>query len=321
MLAVTPPGRGERVRRAAPRRPVPHRPAGRGRRGRPRGSRPTAPRAGCGGRPRPAAAPLVDAGVPVARAWDVAEAHRLLHGGWSATAGQCWAAAHGIPVDEVPAPPTGDLFEFAADAPAHRGRHARRRRRAPARRPRGVAARPGAPGARGREAALETAHLQHDAAAATSVRLVGTVLSESAAAVLCLELRRDGLPIDRARTEQLLADAVGPAAGDRGRGAGHPARPRRARAAARARPGVDRPAQPRPGARAAARRGGRRAEHPQVGARAVPHGAPAGRRPARLAPGRADRHDLRLPVARRARRAPTTGCAGGGRRATARPAG
>jgi len=31
------------------------------------------------------AAPLVDAGVPVARAWDVAEAHRLLHGGWSAT--------------------------------------------------------------------------------------------------------------------------------------------------------------------------------------------------------------------------------------------
>ena len=60
-------------------------------------------------------------------------------------------------------------------------------------------------------AALGTAHLQHDAAAATSVRLVGTVLSESAAAVLCLELRRDGLPIDRARTEQLLTDAVDPA--------------------------------------------------------------------------------------------------------------
>ena len=32
-----------------------------------------------------AAAPLVEAWVPVARAWDVAEAHRLLHGGWSAT--------------------------------------------------------------------------------------------------------------------------------------------------------------------------------------------------------------------------------------------
>ena len=142
-----------------------------------------------------AAAPLVDAGVPVARAWDVAEAHRLLHGGWSATAGQCWAVAHGIPVEDVPAPPTGDLFEFAADSP-----------------PTGADTLVDTAGhlRAWAEATLETAHLQHDAAAATSVRLVGTVLSESAAAVMCLELRRDGLPIDRARTEQLLADAVGP---------------------------------------------------------------------------------------------------------------
>jgi DNA polymerase I len=154
-------------------------------------------------------APLVDAGVPVARAWDVAEAHRLLHGGWSATAGQCWAAAHGIPVDDVPAPPTGDLFEFAADAPATEADtlvdaagHLRGDHEEWLRDPAHLQA--------WAQAALDTAHLQHDAAAATSVRLVGTVLSESAAAVLCLELRRDGLPIDRARTEQLLADAVGP---------------------------------------------------------------------------------------------------------------
>ena len=156
-----------------------------------------------------AAAPLVDAGVPVARAWDVAEAHRLLHGGWSATAGQCWAAAHGIPVAGVPAPPSGDLFEFASEAPTTdadslvdpagylRGDH-------------DEWLRDSAHLEAWAQAALETAHLQHDLAAATSVRLVGTVLSESAAAVLCLELRRDGLPIDRARTEQLLADAVGP---------------------------------------------------------------------------------------------------------------
>ena len=156
-----------------------------------------------------AAAPLVDAGVPITRAWDVAEAHRLLNGGWSATAGQCWAAAHGIPLDGVPAPPTGDLFEFASDAPATaadavvdaagylRGDHDEWLGD-----PEHLEA--------WAAAALETAHLQHDAAAATSVRLVGTVLSESAAAVLCLELRRDGLPIDRARIEQLLADAVGP---------------------------------------------------------------------------------------------------------------
>ncbi|HEU5240651.1 MAG TPA: DNA polymerase [Ornithinibacter sp.] len=156
-----------------------------------------------------AAAPLVAAGVAVARAWDVAEAHRLLHGGWSATAGQCWAAAHGIPVDTVPPPPTGDLFELVSgraptdphvllDADGHlRGDHEEwlrdtRHLEAWAR------------------AAVETAGLQHDAAAATSVRLVGTVHSESAAAVLCLELRRDGLPLDRARTEELVAASAGP---------------------------------------------------------------------------------------------------------------
>jgi DNA polymerase-1 len=156
-----------------------------------------------------AATPLVDAGVPVARAWDVAEAHRLLHGGWSATAGQCWAVAHGIPVDDVPAPPTGDLFEFAADAPhtaadtlVDAAGHLRGDADDWLSDPDHLRA--------WAEAALETAHLQHDMAAATSVRLVGTVLSESAAAVLCLELRRDGLPIDRERTEQLLTAAVGP---------------------------------------------------------------------------------------------------------------
>jgi DNA polymerase-1 len=156
-----------------------------------------------------AATPLVDAGVPVARAWDVAEAHRLLHGGWSATPGECWAAAHGIPLDDVPAPPTGDLFEFAADvgpaspdslldAAGHlRGDHEEWRAdhahlEAWAR------------------AALETAHSQHATAVATGPRLTGTVHSESAAAVLCLELRRDGLPLDRTRTEQLVAAAAGP---------------------------------------------------------------------------------------------------------------
>jgi DNA polymerase-1 len=156
-----------------------------------------------------AATPLVEAGVPVARAWDVAEAHRLLHGGWSATAGQCWAAAHGIPVADVPGPPSGDLFEFAAASGAEhaeglvdhtghlRGDHeewlADRGHLEPWVR-----------------AALETAHLQHDAAAAASPRLVGSVLSESAAALLCLELRRDGLPLDRRRTEELVGLAAGP---------------------------------------------------------------------------------------------------------------
>ncbi len=159
-----------------------------------------------------AAAPLVDAGVTVARGWDVAEAHRLLHGGWSATPGQCWAAAHGIPLDGVPAPPTGDLFEFAAeggppdpDALLDGGGHLRgdhEEWRADPAHLRAWA-----------DAALETAHAQHDAAVATGPRVVGTVHSESAAALLCLELRRDGLPLDRERTEQLVAESAGPRPG------------------------------------------------------------------------------------------------------------
>jgi DNA polymerase-1 len=156
-----------------------------------------------------AVAPLVEADLTLARAWDVAEAHRLLHGGWSATAGQCWAAAHGIPLDAVPAPPTGDLFEFAADrtpldpealvdGDGHlRGDHESWRRD-----PHHLQA--------WAQAALETAHLQHDTAAATSVRLPATVYSESAAALLCLELQRDGLPIDRETIEHLITGAAGP---------------------------------------------------------------------------------------------------------------
>ncbi|MFQ6170463.1 DNA polymerase [Oryzobacter sp. R7] len=156
-----------------------------------------------------AATPLVAAGVAPARAWDVAEAHRLLHGGWHVTPGLAWAAAHGLAAHDVAAPPTGDLFELVSDRavadPASavlpdghlRGDHAEWLRD------------PGHLEAWAR-AAVETAHLQHDAAGRTSTRLVGTVHAESAAALLCVELLRDGLPLDRARTEELVADAAGP---------------------------------------------------------------------------------------------------------------
>ena len=42
------------------------------------------------------AAALASAGVPVARCWDVAEAHRLLVGGWEATPQVAWAAARDL---------------------------------------------------------------------------------------------------------------------------------------------------------------------------------------------------------------------------------
>jgi DNA polymerase-1 len=119
------------------------------------------------------------------------------------------AAAHGIPTDTAPAPPTGDLFEFAseaaplaADALVDGAGHLRGDHESWLRDPAHLEA--------WARAALETAHRQHDAAAATSVRLPSTVYSESAAALLCLELQRDGLPIDRETTEALIAGAAGP---------------------------------------------------------------------------------------------------------------
>ena len=63
------------------------------------------------------AVPVVAAGLSLARCWDLAEVHRLLHGGWAAEPGLVWAAAHGIPVGSVPAPPSQDLFAFADEAP------------------------------------------------------------------------------------------------------------------------------------------------------------------------------------------------------------
>ncbi len=151
---------------------------------------------------------VVGAGVHLARAWDVAEAHRLLHGGWEAPPSRCWAAAHGLPVDAAPAAPTGDLFDALApelppdDVLVDPTGYLRADHESWLADPRHLGA--------WATAALDLAHRQHEAAATTSARLAGTIASESAAALLCVELERDGLPLDRARTEQLVGEAAGP---------------------------------------------------------------------------------------------------------------
>lgn len=156
-----------------------------------------------------AAREAVEAGVHLGRAWDLTEAHRLLHGGWDAPPALVWALAHGLPASGVPTAPAGDLFDLVAapDLPADhelvdRAGHLR------------------ADHARWLEdpthlegwahAALAVARAQLEAAAGVSTRLAATVVSESAAALLCVELERDGLPLDRARTEALVAEAAGP---------------------------------------------------------------------------------------------------------------
>jgi DNA polymerase I len=158
---------------------------------------------------RSAAGPLIDAGVVLSRAWDVAEAHRLLHGGWAAAEPLCWARAHGLAVDGIPAPPTGDLFDLArdeataiGDALVDAGGYLRADYASWLADPRHLEI--------WARAALETAARQVDAAERIGSRLTATVHAESATAVLCLELERDGLPLDRDRIESLVADAAGP---------------------------------------------------------------------------------------------------------------
>lgn len=156
------------------------------------------------------AVPLAAApGSPIARAWDLAEGHRILHGGWKAEPGRIWAAAHGLPLETMPAESTGDLFDFSSSADevgpedlVRTDGHLR------------------ADAASGwletderllrfAEASLECAVRQQDRAASLGSRIVGTVHSESAAALLCLELERDGLPVNRAVMEGLIGDFAG----------------------------------------------------------------------------------------------------------------
>jgi DNA polymerase-1 len=163
---------------------------------------------------------VLAAGVEVNRTWDLAEAHRIIHGGWWATPGHVVAGCRGLDEAQVPAPRVprlrgfdGDLFDVAAgddvsiftpdghliaDASARATDDGRLRELA--------------------QLALECQRAQRDAlegiGGAHVARLERTVWSESAAAVLCLELERDGLPVDRAAAEDLIAASAGPRARD-----------------------------------------------------------------------------------------------------------
>lgn len=171
---------------------------------------------------------LVAAGVPVNRCWDVAEAHRLLAGGWEATPQVAWAAAYRLDRAGLPAATRGDLFDFHTTEPSSTTSTA-------------TASGTGGLGtdvhtglsvvrsdgyldpdagtptwlpddetvvAWGR-AAVACAAAQEAALAAVGPRSVAAAHSESAAAFLCVELARDGLPVDRATAERMIAEAAG----------------------------------------------------------------------------------------------------------------
>ena len=148
---------------------------------------------------------LARAGIRLAMAWDLAAIHRLLFGGWRADAGRVWAAAHGLAPEGAPTvrpadlggdpeePVRGDGYlraEWAAgawgDSPERLSRWA----------------------ALGEEvAARQSAYL---AAITDRPMATATARSESAAELLCAEMTVDGLPMDRATAESIIAGYVGP---------------------------------------------------------------------------------------------------------------
>jgi DNA polymerase-1 len=160
------------------------------------------------------AAPLVCKGIQVNRCWDVLEVHRLVRGGWATDPALAWAAAHGLDPAGMPRPAGGDLFDFAGgaadgdagdpDSPVRRDGYLRPEAAdgswlTTPERVHGWAA-----------AALETATLQQQALATAPPRVTSTAHSESAAALLCVELEQEGLPIHRPTLEQLILAAAGP---------------------------------------------------------------------------------------------------------------
>jgi DNA polymerase I len=157
------------------------------------------------------AAYLTGCGVRVATCWDIAAVHRLLFGGWRADPGLAWARLQGLAAD--PGPADGPLDLFAMSGPDD-----------------GDAGDPVAPDghlrpewvsggwsdsadriARWAELARTVAGLQQAALAGLADRpmAAATARSESTAELLCAELSADGLPMDRAAAEQILASVIG----------------------------------------------------------------------------------------------------------------
>lgn len=149
---------------------------------------------------------MVASGLRLQRGHDLAEVHRLIHGGWQAGPDLVWAGAHGIPAERLPRPHADDLFSspstssdlitpdgvLRADAVSGDWLSTPERLVAWAQAARECAAR------------QEESLRQHTPAARVSAA------AESAAALLCVELEHDGLPIDRAALSALITRAAGP---------------------------------------------------------------------------------------------------------------
>ncbi len=164
--------------------------------------------------------PLCDAGrmtgcEPRLRAcWDLAAVHRLLAGGWRDGPALVWALAQGLPLDGIPASGQLDLLG-SADGHDDDGDPAEPVRPDGYLRPDWAGGAWGGDPVRARRwAALALTAQAAQARLLDEIGCAGEVglaaRSESAAALLAVELGRDGLPVDRDVATELLRTVVGP---------------------------------------------------------------------------------------------------------------
>lgn len=157
---------------------------------------------------------LLDAGVRVARCWDVATVDRLLAGRWRTDTARAWARAHGLDPHHVPRLGQLGLLDAPLDAAGDAGEPVQPDGYL---RPEWVAGGWSASTPRlATWAALAraVATRQLEAAGRVSTAIGGdvaaTARAESTAELLSAELAHDGLPIDIPRAHELIAAAVGP---------------------------------------------------------------------------------------------------------------
>ena len=160
------------------------------------------------------AIPLVLKGIHLDRCWDIAEAHRILVGGHDADPALAWATACGLATSNLPRAAGADLFDFADDHDlSGRGDPESPIRSDGYLRPEAVSGTWQSTTARALAwagTAVNAATRQIAALSEISPRAVSTGQSESAAALLCVELATTGLPVDHPTMEHLIEDSAGP---------------------------------------------------------------------------------------------------------------
>jgi DNA polymerase-1 len=156
---------------------------------------------------------LVAAGIRPARCWDLDAVHRLIRGGWRAGPGRSWAAAHGLDTDTLPTVEPVNLFSAAAgDDPLEPDDPVRPDGHLDAAWIDGGWADHPDRVATWASLALDVYRLQNGQLEQLGDRPAApaTARSESAAAVLAVELGHDGLPIDVSEAERIIASFIGP---------------------------------------------------------------------------------------------------------------